>query len=66
MTITYKATRIECLSTDTKPSNQYDGRVIYETDTGKTYTSVSGSWVEDVGSVNVSNASTLGDVFALS
>lgn len=40
MAITYKATRIEILSTDTKPDNQYDGRVIYETDTGKTYTFV--------------------------
>jgi len=46
MTIVYKANRIEGLSTDTKPVDQYNGRIFYETDTNKSFIFQSGSWTE--------------------
>ena len=67
MTIKYKADKIEGLSTDTKPSNHYSGRVFYETDTGKTYDLLNGTWTERSGGAQVTSnliqtySETIGD-----
>lgn len=46
MTVTYRASEIHGLSSDTKPSNVAEGRIFLETDTAKRYIYTSGSWVE--------------------
>lgn len=46
MTVTYRASEISGLSSDTKPSNVAEGRIFLETDTAKKYIYTSGSWVE--------------------
>ena len=46
MTVTYRASEIRGLSSDTKPSNVAEGRIFLETDTAKRYIYTSGSWVE--------------------
>ena len=46
MAIVYKANRIEGLSTDTKPADQYNGRIFYETDTSKSFSFDGSTWNE--------------------
>ena len=54
MALRYLAgSRIEGLSTDTKPTTAQADSVFYETDTGKTYDFSSGTWTER--SVNLSS-----------
>lgn len=55
MTIKYKADRVEGLSTDTKPSNHYNGRVFYETDTGNEFEYDGTTWNEAGGSTVSTN-----------
>ena len=59
MAIVYKANRIEGLSTDTKPADQYNGRVFYETDTSTTFIFNGSSWVAQSSGVGY------GDIFVL-
>ena len=55
MTIVYKANRIEGLSSDTKPADQYNGRIFYETDTSKSF-SFDGSIWNEIGGGTVSSS----------
>jgi len=62
MTIVYKANRIEGLSSDTKPADQYNGRIFYETDTSKSF-SFDGSTWNEIGSSSEINTFTSGSTF---
>lgn len=52
MTIVYKANRIEGLSSDTKPADQYNGRIFYETDTSKSFSFDGSTWNEISGGIS--------------
>jgi hypothetical protein len=62
MTIVYKANRIEGLSSDTKPADQYNGRIFYETDTSKSF-SFDGSTWNEIGSSSEINTFTSESTF---